>query len=55
VLITSRSTRPTWVIRAGVLLRYIEDGAAWWSAVVQRSDDARSAGGAPLRSATRLA
>ncbi|MBQ0855679.1 Ppx/GppA family phosphatase (plasmid) [Streptomyces sp. BH-SS-21] len=27
-----------WALREGVLLRYIEDGAAWWSAVLERSN-----------------
>ncbi|MEV5911226.1 hypothetical protein DMH25_04630 [Streptomyces sp. WAC 01325] len=41
-----------WAIREGVLLRYIEDGAGWWSEIAKRSEAAVPVGGAPLRIAT---
>lgn len=41
-----------WAIREGVLLRYIEDGAAWWSAIADRGEDAVTTGSVPLRIAT---
>ncbi|MFD5625727.1 Ppx/GppA family phosphatase [Streptomyces sp. NPDC127072] len=41
-----------WAIREGILLRYIEDGPAWWSAVTEPIDDAVTAGAVPLRIAT---
>jgi exopolyphosphatase/guanosine-5'-triphosphate,3'-diphosphate pyrophosphatase len=41
-----------WAIREGVLLRFIEDGAAWWSAIVEHGDQAAGADGTPLRVAT---
>ncbi|MEU1893805.1 Ppx/GppA phosphatase family protein [Streptomyces pristinaespiralis] len=44
-----------WAIREGVLLRYIEDGAVWWTANAERSDDPMPAGGKPLRIATPTA
>ncbi|RSO02163.1 hypothetical protein DMH26_14830 [Streptomyces sp. WAC 05379] len=41
-----------WAIREGVLLRYIEDGGAWWSEIAERGEEAVPVGGAPLRIAT---
>jgi exopolyphosphatase/guanosine-5'-triphosphate,3'-diphosphate pyrophosphatase len=38
-----------WGIREGVLLRYIEDGGAWWTEMTRRSDDAETAGAVALR------
>ncbi|MFJ9038867.1 Ppx/GppA family phosphatase [Streptomyces sp. NPDC102406] len=40
-----------WALREGVLLRYIEDGADWWSEIVGRSERSAAAR-APLRIAT---
>jgi exopolyphosphatase/guanosine-5'-triphosphate,3'-diphosphate pyrophosphatase len=41
-----------WAIREGVLLRYIEDGAEWWTDVTENPDTAAPAPAAPLRIAT---
>ncbi|MFF0205197.1 Ppx/GppA family phosphatase [Streptomyces sp. NPDC005017] len=41
-----------WAIREGVLLRYIEDGAAWWSAIADSYDGSATAARMPLRIAT---
>ncbi|MER7838183.1 Ppx/GppA family phosphatase [Streptomyces sp. NPDC096040] len=41
-----------WAIREGVLLRYIEDGAAWWSDIAEGTDQPVTATGVPLRIAT---
>ncbi|WOX16445.1 Ppx/GppA family phosphatase [Streptomyces sp. N50] len=38
-----------WGIREGVLLRYIEDGGAWWTEMTRRSDDTEAAGAVALR------
>ncbi|CAL9405413.1 Guanosine-5'-triphosphate,3'-diphosphate pyrophosphatase [Streptomyces sp. enrichment culture] len=38
-----------WALREGVLLRYLEDGAAWWTAVAERSDGSVTTGGVPLQ------
>jgi exopolyphosphatase/guanosine-5'-triphosphate,3'-diphosphate pyrophosphatase len=44
-----------WAIREGVLLRYVEDGPAWWTEITERGDDAGPAAGVPLRIATPTA
>ncbi|OLZ74613.1 hypothetical protein AV521_03055 [Streptomyces sp. IMTB 2501] len=44
-----------WAIREGVLLRYIEDGAAWWTDVTDPTDAAPPNSTAPLRIAGPLA
>ena len=41
-----------WAIREGVLLRYMEDGAGWWSETAKRTEAPVPVGGAPLRIAT---
>ncbi|WP_367319184.1 Ppx/GppA family phosphatase [Streptomyces sp. HUAS ZL42] len=41
-----------WAIREGVLLRYVEDGADWWTAIAGLSDGETATGPAPLRVAT---
>ncbi|MGW2650491.1 Ppx/GppA phosphatase family protein [Streptomyces sp. NPDC001393] len=38
-----------WAIREGVLLRYIEDGADWWTDVTGAADTAAPASATPLR------
>ncbi|MGW1291192.1 Ppx/GppA phosphatase family protein, partial [Streptomyces sp. NPDC002586] len=38
-----------WAIREGVLLRYIEDGGAWWTDVTNPAGSAPPAPKAPLR------
>lgn len=44
-----------WAIREGVLLRYVEDGAAWWSGVTDGGEDTVPTGRVPLRIATPTA
>jgi exopolyphosphatase/guanosine-5'-triphosphate,3'-diphosphate pyrophosphatase len=41
-----------WAIREGVLLRHIEDGAAWWSELTELSDESGPVRTVPLRIAT---
>ncbi|MGW1617052.1 replication-relaxation family protein [Streptomyces sp. NPDC002285] len=41
-----------WAIREGVLLRYIEDGAAWWLAIAERGEDTVTTGSVPQQIAT---
>ncbi|MEU8033023.1 Ppx/GppA family phosphatase [Streptomyces sp. NPDC049099] len=41
-----------WAIREGVLLRYIEDGADWWTDVTGTTDTAAPPSAAPLRIAS---
>ncbi|KUN09712.1 hypothetical protein AQI95_03890 [Streptomyces yokosukanensis] len=38
-----------WAVREGVLLRYVEDGADWWTAVTGAADTAPPSGAAALR------
>jgi exopolyphosphatase/guanosine-5'-triphosphate,3'-diphosphate pyrophosphatase len=38
-----------WAIREGILLRSIEDGSAWWSALAAQSDEPLTTETAPLR------
>ncbi|WP_369394072.1 Ppx/GppA family phosphatase [Streptomyces sp. CG1] len=44
-----------WAIREGVLLRYIEDGAAWWTDVTDPTDSTPPNPTTPLRIASPLA
>jgi len=44
-----------WAIREGILLRHIEDGPTWWSAIAQTPTDPHPAPPVPLRMAPRSA